>query len=80
MTAPNPRDPALIAESVVSGIFRNRSTMETQVYLDGRLIGACALGLPHEAFQMWLRRIVERLTPAEVARIYGGRLIDGSES
>lgn len=70
--------PELSAESGRSGIFRNNATMEIQVWLDGRLIGACALGVPREHWQRWLSGIVSSLTAPEIVRVYGAAQIDGS--
>lgn len=68
------------ADAVVTGIFQNRATMQTQVYLDGRLIGCCDVGLPREAQQEWLRQVLSGLTFTELAKVLTERQSDGRDA
>ncbi len=72
MTAENAHSVKLedMSDDLLTGITHNGHTMETQVWHKGRLLGACADGLPRGAWQMWLRRILRDLTPAEIAEVY----------
>lgn len=58
----------------VSGLFVNRRTCEKQMWLDGRLIGACSLTLPQQAQNAWLLDFVFKLDAEAMVKIANGTL------